>query len=223
MRGAVGAKSAPDETKTTLMPLRPAESVVWSQCPARVPMSPIVVIVIAFSMSVDAFAAALAKGAALHRPHISEALRTGLIFGSIEAITPVIGWAAGLAAASFVEVIDHWIALFLLGGVGCKMIYESFQPRSEEKPHRHSLLDLAVTALGTSIDAMAVGVTLAFLDAEIVVVAATIGIATFAMTTIGVMIGRFAGGTLGKRAELIGGIGLIALGIRIFVKHTTGV
>ena len=130
--------------------------------------------------------------------------------------------AAGLAAASFVDAIDHWIALFLLGGVGCKMIYESFQPRTEEKPRRHSLLDLAVTALGTSIDAMAVGVTLAFLDAEIVVVAAAIGSATFMMTTAGVMMGRYAGATLGKRAELVGGIGLIALGIRIFVKHTMG-
>ena len=185
-------------------------------------MSLIAIVVIAFGMSVDAFAAALAKGAALDRPSLKEALRTGLIFGTVEAITPVIGWAAGLAAASFVDAIDHWIALFLLGGVGCKMIYESFQPRAEEKPRQHSLLDLAVTALGTSIDAMAVGVTLAFLEAEIVVVAAAIGIATFIMTTTGVMMGRYAGATLGKRAELVGGIGLIALGVRIFIKHTMG-
>jgi putative Mn2+ efflux pump MntP len=223
MRGAVGANTAPGETKTTLTPLRPVESVVWSQCPVEVPMSPLAIVIVAFGMSVDAFAAALAKGAALHRPHLKEALRTGIIFGTIEAITPVIGWAAGLAAASFIDQIDHWIALFLLGGVGCKMIYESFQAEAIHKPRQHSLLDLAITAFGTSIDAMAVGVTLAFLDAEIAVVAAAIGFATFAMTTTGVMIGRYAGAKLGKRAELAGGLCLIALGVRIFIQHTLGI
>lgn len=186
-------------------------------------MSPIAIVVIAFGMSVDAFAAALAKGAALHRPHFREALRTGAIFGTVEAITPLIGWAAGLAAASFIEEIDHWIALIFLGGIGGKMVFESFF-RSEhaERPKRHSLLTLAVTALGTSIDAMAVGVTLAFLEANIWVVAGAIGLATFTMTATGVMVGRLAGTKLGKRAELIGGLALIGLGIHIFVQHTMG-
>jgi manganese efflux pump family protein len=186
-------------------------------------MSSLAIVVIAFGMSVDAFAAALAKGAVLHRPSINEALRTGAIFGAVEAITPVIGWAAGLAAASFIQEVDHWIALFLLGGIGCKMVYESFaHTDAEQRPHRHSLLNLAFTAVGTSIDAMAVGVTLAFLDADIWIVAAAIGLATFTMTTVGVMIGRLAGTKLGKRAELIGGIALIALGLHIFVQHMTG-
>jgi putative Mn2+ efflux pump MntP len=187
-------------------------------------MSPIAIIVIAFGMSVDAFAAALAKGAALHRPQLKEALRTGAIFGAVEAITPVIGWAAGLAASTFVQEVDHWIALFLLGGVGAKMIYESFSRDGETaKPERHSLMTLVVTAIGTSIDAMAVGVTLAFLDASIAVVAVAIGLATFTMTTAGVMVGRYAGARLGKGAELAGGIALIALGVRIFVQHMWGI
>lgn len=185
-------------------------------------MSILAIIVIAFGMSVDAFAAALAKGVALHRPNIKEALRIGIVFGSVEAITPIVGWAAGLAAANFVETIDHWIALILLGGIGCKMIYESFATHAEEKPDHHSLFDLAVTALGTSIDALVVGVTLAFLQVEIIIVAAAIGLTTFAMTTTGVMIGRIAGDKLGKWAELMGGIALIALGISIFVSHTMG-
>jgi putative Mn2+ efflux pump MntP len=216
-------KPAPGETKTTLAPLRPVESVVWSPCPAEVPMSPLVIVVIAFGMSVDAFAAALCKGASLHRPHIKEALRTGAIFGTVEAVTPVIGWAAGLAAASFIQEVDHWIALLFLGGIGGKMVFESFT-RSEQakRPERHSLASLAFTAIGTSIDAMAVGVTLAFLEANIWVVAGTIGLATFMMTATGVMIGRFAGAKLGKRAELIGGIALIALGVHIFVQHMWG-
>jgi putative Mn2+ efflux pump MntP len=187
-------------------------------------MSPLAIVVIAFGMSVDAFAAALAKGAALHRPQFREALRTGAIFGIVEAITPVLGWAAGLAASTFVEEIDHWIALFFLGGIGAKMVYESFnRSATVEKPKRHSSMTLVVTAIGTSIDAMAVGVTLAFLDASIIVVALAIGFATFTMTTTGVMVGRFAGAKLGKRAELVGGIALIALGIRIFVQHMWGI
>ncbi|MGE5537118.1 MAG: manganese efflux pump MntP family protein [Gemmatimonas sp.] len=187
-------------------------------------MSPLAIVVIAFGMSVDAFAAALAKGAALHRPQLKEALRTGAIFGSVEAVTPVLGWAAGLAASALVEEIDHWIALFLLGGVGAKMIYEALTRDGETaKPQRHSLMTLVVTAIGTSIDAMAVGVTLAFLDASIVVVALAIGLATFTMTTTGVMIGRIAGARLGKRAELIGGVALICLGVRIFVQHMWGI
>jgi putative Mn2+ efflux pump MntP len=187
-------------------------------------MSPLAIVIISLSMSVDAFAAALAKGAALDRPQFKEALRTGAIFGGVEAITPVIGWAAGLAAASFVDEIDHWIALFFLGGVGAKMIYEAFHRDAEaEKPKRHSLMTLVVTAIGTSIDAMAVGVTLAFLDASIVVVALAIGFATFTMTTTGVMIGRYAGARLGKWAELLGGVALIVLGVRIFVQHMWGI
>lgn len=186
-------------------------------------MSPLAIIVIAFGMSVDAFAAALAKGAALHRPHIKEAIRTGLIFGTVEAITPVIGWAAGLAAASFIQEVDHWIALLFLGGIGGKMVFESFcRSDQAERPKRHSLATLAVTAIGTSIDAMAVGVTLAFLDANIWVVAGAIGLATFTMTATGVMIGRLAGTKLGKRAELMGGIALIVLGLHIFVQHMWG-
>lgn len=182
------------------------------------------ILVIAFGMSVDAFAAALAKGAALHRPRIGEALRTGLIFGTIEAITPILGWAAGLAAAGFVTEIDHWIALIVLCAVGVKMIHEALT-RTEAKPRReqHSLLDLATTAIGTSIDAMAVGVTLAFIEAQIVVVATAIGLATFTMTATGVLIGRYAGHHLGKWAEVAGGVALIALGVRIFVQHTMGI
>jgi len=186
-------------------------------------MSPLAIVVIAFGMSVDAFAAALAKGAALHRPQLREALRTGAIFGTVEAITPIIGWAAGLAAATFIQEIDHWIALIFLVGIGGKMVVESFtRSEAKERPRRHSLLNLAVTAIGTSIDAMAVGVTLAFLDANIWIVALAIGCTTFLMTSTGVMVGRLAGISLGKRAELIGGIALIALGIHIFVQHTMG-
>ena len=165
-------------------------------------------VVLAFNMSADAFAAALGKGAALDRPRSSEALRTGFVFGIIEAITPVMGWSAGLAARSYITAIDHWIAFALLAAIGAKMIWESARRAdARRKPNHNSLKILVATAIGTSIDAMAVGVTLAFIDAAIVVTALAIGCATFLMATVGILIGRFIGEKLGRIAEAVGGIG----------------
>ena len=186
-------------------------------------MSAIAVIILAFSMSVDAFAAALTKGTLLERPSLGEALRSGLIFGVVEACTPLIGWAAGLAAASFIQAIDHWIAFGLLGVIGGKLLWESLrQAESETKAVRHSFGTLFVTAIGTSIDAMVVGISLALVEADILIVALAIGLATFTMTTIGIMIGQMVGKRLGRLAEALGGIGLIAIGTTILIEHTLG-
>ena len=183
-------------------------------------MNPIPIILLAFSMSADAFAAALGKGAVLDRPRFGEALRTGLIFGTIEAITPVIGWAMGRAASRYIAAFDHWVAFGLLVTIGGKMIWDSFQrDENEEKPQRHTFLVLALTALGTSIDALAVGVTLALIGANILVNALAIGTATFTMTTTGVMAGRLLGSRFGKYAEAGGGIILIVIGGQILAQH----
>ena len=172
-------------------------------------------------MSTDAFAAAVGKGAALQRPQLREALRTGLIFGVIEGITPVIGWALGHVAAPYVEAWDHWIAFTLLTVLGLRMIVAGLQADQEEdsKPASHSFLALAVTGFATSIDAMAVGASLAFVGADIAVTAAAIGFSTFVMVTIGVMVGRGLGVIAGKRAEMVGGIVLIAIGCIILYEH----
>ncbi|QHI99236.1 manganese efflux pump MntP [Xylophilus rhododendri] len=180
---------------------------------------------LALAMSTDAFAAAIGKGTALQKPRWSEALRTGLIFGVIEAITPLIGWALGLAAASYVKQWDHWIAFVLLGVLGVRMVMAGFKPDEEEeaeKPNRHSFWVLAITGFATSIDAMAVGVGLAFLDVSILPVALTIGCATFAMVTLGVMVGRVLGNVAGKRAEMLGGLLLIGIGSAILFEHLSG-
>jgi len=176
---------------------------------------------LALAMSTDAFAAAVGKGAALHRPHFREALRTGAIFGSIEAITPIVGWALGLVAARYVEAYDHWIAFALLGGLGIRMIYAglSNDDPPEDKPRSHSFWVLAMTGLGTSIDAMAVGVGLAFLNENIVPIAIAIGCTTLAMVTAGVMLGRVLGAIAGKRAEIAGGVILILIGTMILIEH----
>ena len=179
------------------------------------------ILLLALSMSSDAFAAALGKGARLDRPSLGEALRTGLIFGNIEAITPVIGWALGRAASVYIEAFDHWIAFGLLAVIGGKMIWDSLKrAEEEEKPQRHTLGVLVVTAIGTSIDALAVGVTLALIDANIIVNALAIGAATFTMVTIGVMTGRYLGEKFGRIAEAAGGMILIVIGLKILLEHT---
>ena len=182
-------------------------------------MTPGAIAVLSLSMSTDAFAAAVGRGAS-HRPDWRSAVKAGAVFGVIEAVTPLIGWSLGLAAAGFVERIDHWIAFFLLALVGGKMIWEASRPaEARAAPVRAGPWALIATAVGTSIDAAAVGVGLAFLGADIWVIAASIGLTTFALTTIGMLIGRRIGARFGKAAELVGGVALIALGTTILLEH----
>src|SRR3970040_1471753 len=143
-------------------------------------------------MSTDAFAAAVGKGAGMRKPRFAEALRVGLIFGAIEAVTPAIGWLLGRAASSYVEGWDHWIALVLLCILGLHMIRAGLSNDEEQAvlPERHGFWRLAITAFATSIDAMAVGIGLAFLDINIVVVALVIGACTLMLATARLMLGH---------------------------------
>ena len=182
-------------------------------------------ILLAFGMSMDAFAASIGKGATLHKPKFSEAVRTGLIFGAIETLTPLVGWGLGMLASQFVLEWNHWIAFILLVFLGGRMIVEGFRGDSDEAceaPHRHGFWLLVTTAFATSLDAMAVGVGLAFLQVSIVTTALAIGCATFIMSTLGMMVGRFIGPLLGKRAEILGGIVLIGIGSEILWSHFAG-
>ena len=182
-------------------------------------------ILLAFGMSMDAFAASIGKGATLHKPKFSEAVRTGLIFGAIETLTPLVGWGLGMLASQFILEWNHWIAFILLVFLGGRMIVEGFRGDSDEAceaPHRHGCWLLVTTAFATSLDAMAVGVGLAFLQVSIVTTALAIGCATFIMSTLGMMVGRFIGPLLGKRAEILGGIVLIGIGSEILWSHFAG-
>lgn len=178
-------------------------------------------LLIAFAMSADAFAAAVGKGATLHKPQLREALKTGLIFGVIEGITPLVGWALGKAAAQYMSAWDHWIAFGLLFILGARMVWSGFvnPKKAVEKPRSHSFWILAATGFATSIDAMAVGAGLAFIDVDILSTAATIGLATMLMTTVGVMLGRVLGAAAGRRAEIAGGLILMTIGSTILVGH----
>jgi putative Mn2+ efflux pump MntP len=184
-------------------------------------MTPGAIVLLSLGMSTDAFAAALGRGAS-QRPSVTGALKAGLVFGVIEAITPVMGWGLGLIAAGFVEDIDHWIAFGLLSLVGGKMIWEAVRSvgyRDEASPNRSGAWTLIVTAVGTSIDAAAVGVGLAFIGANIWVIAASIGFSTLVCTTIGMLIGKAVGRRFGKIAELLGGFTLIGIGSMILLEH----
>lgn len=184
-------------------------------------MSPLSIAVIALSMSADACAAAIARGVA-HRPSLPQAIRAGLVFGGVETVTPLVGWALGLVAAGFIGAIDHWIAFGLLAIVGGKMILESFEDRAPDDTDGPSrgLLMLVLTAIGTSIDAAAVGVTLALLDVNIVAVALAIGFATFTMATLGMLLGSRLGTHFGAWIERLGGAALIVIGALILAEHT---
>lgn len=175
-------------------------------------------LLLAFGMSMDAFAASIGKGATLHKPRFGEALRTGLIFGVIEAITPLVGWALGQVATHFVMEWNHWVAFVLLAFLGTRMVIEGVRGGGEEATaplRRHSFWLLVTTAFATSLDAMAVGVGLAFLQVNILYTALAIGCATLVMSTLGIMVGRFIGPLLGKRAEILGGLVLIGIGCQI--------
>lgn len=175
---------------------------------------------IAFGMSADAFAASLGKGAALHRPQLREILRTGLIFGSVESLATVLGWSVGLAASGHVAAVDHWIAFVLLGAIGLKMLWEgATRPAAAARVQRHSLRILVLTALGASIDASAVGMTLALIGADIVVTALAVGVTTCVMSGAGMALGRLVGARFGRVAEVFGGLTLIAVGTSILVSH----
>jgi putative Mn2+ efflux pump MntP len=148
------------------------------------------------------------------------------VFGCVEAITPLLGWAVGLAASRYIAAVDHWVAFILLGIVGGKMALEAIGRlgRADELEHEASdksgLFTLVLTAIATSIDAAAVGVTLALVNVNIVSVSLAVGAATFTMATAGLLIGRAFGVRFGPIIELIGGVGLIAIGTGILLEHT---
>lgn len=181
-------------------------------------------LLLAVGMSMDAFAAAIGRGAAAPRAAapLGPALRAGLVFGSIEAVAPLLGWLAGATAADWLTAIDHWLAFGVLGVLGAHMALRAARGGGSDGNAPQGLRHLCLTAAGTSLDAMAVGVTLAVLGVDIVVAALAIGMATAVMATCGTLLGRWVGPALGRYAEFAGGIGLIVLGGKILLEHTLG-
>jgi len=178
---------------------------------------------IALSLATDCFAAALGKGTAYRRPSFMDALGIGLLFFTFAVAMPVTGWAVGYSARQLVTEIDHWLALLLLSAIGGHMIWEALHPdpAADRTVERRILgWGLIGTAFATNVDAAAIGITFAFLDVDIMVAALVIGAVSGTAVILGIYLARITGPLFGRKAEVVGGIVLIALGIKIVVEHT---
>lgn len=179
------------------------------------------VLLIAVGLSADCFAVALAASTSGRSTSPLDALRVCLAFGVAQAVMPVLGWLAGRTLVELISDYDHWVAFALLLIVGGHMIWESFHADEGEGRGRDFSrgVTLLVLAVATSIDALAVGLSFAFLSVSIVVPVVTIGVVAALITGVGFLVGRRASRVLGKRAETLGGVILIAIGLRILLSH----
>lgn len=174
--------------------------------------------ILAVGLSMDAFAVAICKGLSIRRLRWRDALIVGAYFGLFQAGMPVLGYLLGSTFSSLITSVDHWIAFVLLSLIGGNMIRES---RGDEESCDPSLRfrDMVVLAVATSIDALAVGVTFAFLRVDIVPAVSFIGLVTFVLSMVGVKVGNVFGAKYKSRAELFGGIVLILMGLKILLEH----
>ena len=174
-------------------------------------------------LAMDAFAVSICKGLAMRKVNKKQALVIALFFGGFQALMPFIGWVLGIQFESYITSIDHWIAFVLLGIIGGKMIAEAVKPEEEveigEMDAPLNLKELLILAVATSIDALAVGITFAFLNYPIVEAISIIGIVTFFISIGGVYVGNFFGNKYKNKAEFAGGLILVLLGLRILLSH----
>ena len=178
-------------------------------------------------LAMDAFAVSVCKGLGMKKLNKKQAVVIGLYFGGFQALMPLVGWILGIQFQKYITSIDHWIAFILLGFIGGKMILEAVKEWNEEdivevkdQPLDHR--NMFVLAVATSIDALAVGITFAFLDTPILEAITIIGITTMIISIVGVVIGNYFGGKYKHKAELVGGILLVLLGVRILIQHLSG-
>ncbi|NBI68075.1 manganese efflux pump [Pseudoflavonifractor sp. 60] len=177
-------------------------------------------LILAVSLSMDAFSVSVCKGLSTGRPRPGQCLVCGIWFGGFQALMPLIGWLLGVRFQGMIVAVDHWIAFFLLGFIGFNMVREARSGEAEALDGSFSPRAMLPLALATSIDALAVGVTFAFLQADIFPAVALIGIITFLLSAAGVQVGAVFGGRLKSRAELAGGLVLMGMGVKILLEHT---
>lgn len=185
-------------------------------------MSLISIILIGLGLSMDAFAVSLTIGMCTRdNRKLMLALKSGLFFGIFQGIMPIIGWAAGISFAGYIEKIDHWIAFVLLAFIGGKMLFEAIKNGDEEETECEIYTNkrFLVLAVATSIDALAVGVSFAFLNVSIVSASAIIAVITFVLCMAAVYLGKILGSVFKSRAEILGGVILILIGLKILTEH----
>jgi putative Mn2+ efflux pump MntP len=179
------------------------------------------IFLIALGLAMDAFAVALSGGFSAGKVTKRQTLRLAFHFGLFQFLMPILGWVAGLTVQGLIQAYDHWVAFALLAGIGGKMVYESFRQEKVEgrKPDITRGASLVLLSLATSIDALAVGLSLSLLRVRILYPSAVIGVVCFALTAFGFTFGSRLGKLLGKRVELLGGLVLVGIGVKILVEH----
>ncbi len=172
-------------------------------------------------LAMDAFSVSITDGIIIGRAKLSQSFKIAIFFGLFQFIMPIIGYIAGSTFSGIIESFDHWVAFALLVFIGGKMAYEALFSRDEEQTASDPLAikTLLVLAVATSIDALAVGITFATISAPVLLSSAIIGIVTFIISAIGVMLGSKLGSAAGNRAQVIGGVILIAIGAKILIEH----
>ena len=176
-------------------------------------------LIMAVALSMDAFAVAVCKGLAMDRVTLRRAAIVGAWFGGFQAGMPLLGWLLGVQFKSYIEVIDHWIAFGLLVLIGGNMIKEALSKEEEEADASLAVGAMLMLAIATSIDALAVGITFAFLNAPVGWAVAFIGLITFSLSALGVKIGNLFGTCYKCKAELAGGVVLCLMGAKILLEH----
>lgn len=177
---------------------------------------------IGVGLSMDAFAVSVCKGLNMRKVNKKHCLIIALFFGGFQAFMPLVGWELGRRFERYITSVDHWIAFLLLVFLGGKMVIEALKEDEEEINKTESRLDikeLFFLAIATSIDALAVGITFAFLNVSIIPAIAIIGCTTFLLSAVGVFIGNIFGSWYKNKAELLGGVILILIGLKILLEH----
>ncbi|RKX71695.1 manganese efflux pump MntP [candidate division WOR-3 bacterium] len=183
-------------------------------------MSPIAVVLIALGLAMDCFAVSITSGLTIRSLRLRQAFKIAIFFGLFQALMPVVGWLAGMSLRGFIIGFDHWIAFGLLSLIGGKMIYEAIATKPERNdPFRIEVL--LMLSLATSIDALAVGISFAFLGVSIITPVIIIGIVAFVLSFLGSYIGNRIGHLFETRIEIVGGIILILIGVKILIEHLT--
>ena len=177
------------------------------------------ILLISIGLAMDAFAVSICKGLSLKTMSWKKAIKAGLYFGFFQAIMPLLGYFLGATFESVVTKIDHWIAFGLLCLIGINMLKEAFGKNEENQDDKMDFKTMSILALATSIDALAVGITFAFLKVNMAIATTMIGIVTFAICVIGVKIGNKFGDKYERKAEVVGGLILIFMGIKILIEH----
>jgi len=182
-------------------------------------MDLLTILLVALGLAMDALAVSIAKGITVSHNRRKAAIMLATFFAGFQMLMPVIGWVAGISLRDVIVGIDHWIAFGLLSFIGVKMFYESTKDADDGKGDELKIVAVLILAVATSIDALMVGLSFAFLETSIVLPIAVIGAVTFILSSVGFIFGCSLGKVFGKKIEVIGGIILIAIGVRILLEH----